>query len=225
MRTHFNEGHSVLHGVATGAYGASRNASGHIVPIGSHAAGRDASMPDLLGVDHHPIPETMRNVLIVGDSPGLCAALARALAHPRLRVRTTDVADLALAVLARGTMDFVIAERPLRVTGGADLLEVARREFPEVPRVLLAGNCDVASIRDAINRCGISFFLPKPWDAHSLRELVDRLLLAEWPHEIPPATRPDIEDPPVPARSMEGNAEGSSESRQDADPLYPVEEE
>ncbi|MCP5040994.1 MAG: response regulator [bacterium] len=225
MHTHFNEGYSVLHGAIEEAFGAKRNVGGNVVPIQSVEPAGESSALVLLDEDRHLYPERMRSVLIVGDSPGLCAALARALEHPRLRVRTADAPARGLETLARESMDFVIAERQLPVASGIDFLEASKREFPDVARILLAGDCDVALIRDAINRCGVSFFLPKPWDAHSLQELLDGLLLAEWPGRIRVPRSSDVEVPP--GRCIFGKrvSEKVSQWQQEAAPLSPVEEE
>ncbi len=134
---------------------------------------------DVWGAPRSHAPESVREVLIVGDSPAVCSALADALTNPRLRVVTTDSPARAFARLATDRIDFVIAESHLRLASGIDFLEVVRSEFPSVSRVLLTGDRDFASIREAIRRCNIAFLLPKPWDAGSLNELIERLLLAD----------------------------------------------
>ncbi|MDP6980466.1 MAG: response regulator [Myxococcota bacterium] len=139
----------------------------------------------------------MRHVLIVGDSPAVCDDLVDALTHPRLRVVTTDSPARAFARLANDHVDFVIADSPLRLASGLDFLEAVRREFPGVSRVLLSSARDFASTREAIRRCDIAFLLPKPWDAASLGELIERLLLADRSGVGPPDE--DVDAYPDPA--------------------------
>ena len=161
-----------------------RNATGQDLPIarGNVAPGLSSQMQSpTKGVRGHHLPKSHRRILIVGDSPGLCAALARSLRHPALRVRIAETGALGLAMLRREKIDFVIAELNLSPGGGIGFLETTRLEFPETTRVLITGECDIAVIRDAIRRSDVSFFLGKPWDAQSLRELVRNLLLVEWP--------------------------------------------
>ncbi len=163
-------------------FDADRNAGRHFVPpfVSDCAPSPfERAIRDVWGEPRWVAGEAIRQVLIVGDSPGVCSALCEALDHPRLRVRTTDSPARAFASLARERTDFVIAESRLRLASGIDFLEVVRDEFPHVSRVLLTGDRDVAAIREAVRRCGIAFFLPKPWDAGTISELVERLLLAD----------------------------------------------
>ena len=161
---------------------ADRNVGRHFVPpFTSPPRSRfdRCAIRELWGEPDSRSAETIRRVLIVGDSPGVCAALTESLDHPRLRVRSTDSPARAFATLARESTDFIIAESQLRLASGIDFLEVVREEFPDVSRVLLTGDHDVALIREAVRRCDVGFFLPKPWDAGTIRELVERFLLAE----------------------------------------------
>lgn len=174
-----------------------RNAAGQDLPI---AKGKVAKRPSSLS--HTPIQSVHgrqlstphRRVLIVGDSPGLCAALAGSLRHPALRVRTAETCARAREILNREKIDFVIVELNLSPGGGIDFLEAVRLEFPNTTRVLITGESDIGVIRDAIRRSDVSFFLGKPWDAQSLRELMRNLLLVEWPtREWEPAIASDFE--------------------------------
>ena len=84
-------------------------------------------------------------------------------------------------MLARESVDFVIAELCLSPSGGIDFLEVIKKIHPASSRVLITGDGDIAVIRDAIKRSDVSYFLGKPWDAQSLNDLVRNLLLFDEP--------------------------------------------
>ncbi len=162
---------------------AGRNVGRKNLPVDTHGIGAEpsASKHSKNVVDcGHGVQLPPRKVLIVGDSPGLCAALARSLCHPALRVLTAESSERGLSLLARETIDFVIAELCLPPSSGIGFLEAVKQEFPETTRVLITGQSGISVIRDAIKRSDVSFFLGKPWDAHSLRELQRNLLLVEW---------------------------------------------
>lgn len=171
--------------------GTDRNVGRHFVPplaSPSNLERIERKRREVWGEPRSTAGEGVRHVLIVGDSPGVCSALIDALNHPRIRAHATESPARAVAFLARENIDFVIAESRLRSASGIDFLEMVREEFPHVSRVLLTGDRDVALIREAVRRCDIGFFLPKPWDAATIRELVERFLLAEsWTSSEPNA--------------------------------------
>ncbi|MFT5286665.1 MAG: ActR/RegA family two-component response regulator [Planctomycetota bacterium] len=163
--------------------GSGRNSTGNIFPTSEINRDKQvvAIADESMATDaRQPIPAAMRRVLIVGNSVGLCAALKIGLSHPAIQIRTAMNQAVALEILNRDAIDFVIAELQLAPTGGVDFLESVKRIHPGAIRVLLTGDCDIAFIREAIRRSGVSFFLGVPWDAQSLAGLREELLSADW---------------------------------------------
>jgi response regulator RpfG family c-di-GMP phosphodiesterase len=108
-------------------------------------------------------------VLCVDDEPNVLAGLSLVL-HREFEVLQATGGDAALAVLEQ-TPDITVVVSDMRMPKmtGAVLLAQVRARYPEVTRVLLTGEADMASAISAINDGQIFRFLTKPCDHGALR--------------------------------------------------------
>jgi len=113
-----------------------------------------------------------RTVLCVDDEPAILSALKRALRAPDITVITATSGAQALELMAELPVDLVISDMRMPGMDGAQLLERACREWPDVVRILLTGHSDTAATIQAVNRGRIFRYLQKPWDEHELVESV-----------------------------------------------------
>jgi DNA-binding NarL/FixJ family response regulator len=119
-------------------------------------------------------------VLAVDDDPGVLSALQRLLRGAGLSVLTAQSGGEALALLAAHTASIgaVVTDYAMPGLNGVDLLRVVRRQWPDIPRVLLTGQADVAVAVRAVNEGQLVRFFTKPWQAAEVRtalvELVDQ---------------------------------------------------
>lgn len=120
------------------------------------------------------------DVLVVDNNRHMLSLLRDVLkAFGVRRLRTEDDPDKALDSLARQPADLVIAEWHLEAMTGADF--VGRLRNPDkagiwrVPVLLLTGQSDLASVREARD-CGVSEFLAKPVSARTLYERIVSLI-------------------------------------------------
>lgn len=109
-----------------------------------------------------------RTILCVDDEPNILSAVRRALRGSGHRVLTAESGQAALQVLASEAVQLVISDMRMPVMDGAQLLEQVRQRWPEVTRILLTGQSDVASTMAAINRGEIFRYISKPWNEDEL---------------------------------------------------------
>ena len=101
------------------------------------------------------------------------------------RVATAPSAQDALDFLAQHEVGVLISDQRMPGMTGVELLEIARREHPQVARLLITAFSDLESAIDAINRGHIRRYLRKPWDPDLLkRELHDALELYELSDKV-----------------------------------------
>ena len=102
------------------------------------------------------------HILCVDDEPNVLEGLSLHLRR-RYEVTTAPGGAEALALLARnGTTEVVISDMRMPGMDCAAFLAKARQKFPDVVRMLLTGQADLASAISAVNDGQIFRFLTKP---------------------------------------------------------------
>ena len=113
------------------------------------------------------------DVWVVDDDASIRWVLERALRQGGLAPRSFESADAALAALAAGRPDVLLTDLRMPGTGGLRLLEIARRDHPGLPVIVMTAHSDldhaVASYRG-----GAFEYLPKPFDIDEAVALVRR---------------------------------------------------
>ena len=84
-----------------------------------------------------------------------------------LVLQAASVAE-ALAHLTRERVDVLIVDLSPRGQDPFGFLERVRRLYPYIRRIALCSNEDAEAVIQAVNRGGVSAFLPHPWDAAEL---------------------------------------------------------
>ena len=69
----------------------------------------------------------------------------------------------AWTMLAQHQVHVVIADQRMPGTLGSELLLV-RERYPHIRRMLVTAYADLEAVVDAVNRGGVSQYIPKPWD-------------------------------------------------------------
>ncbi|UCG50996.1 MAG: SpoIIE family protein phosphatase [Candidatus Latescibacterota bacterium] len=70
----------------------------------------------------------------------------------------------AIELLKRKPVDLVISDFLMPGINGLQLLDEAKRLYPDVPRILLTGYADKENAIRAINEVGLFQYVEKPWD-------------------------------------------------------------
>src|SRR5262249_51799378 len=115
-------------------------------------------------------------VLVVDDDAEMRTLLRRTLEFDGFQVTERDRGTHVLAALREVPFDLIILDKEMPGMTGFDLLPLLRREFPDVP-VLLVTAFGGSRVESSALRLGASSYLEKPFRLGQLRKAVDCLLL------------------------------------------------
>ena len=128
----------------------------------------------------------MYRLMIVDDEENVLKALRRTLngftvadvegREIRIAVETFHVPQEALERAAFAAFDLVISDYRMPAMNGIEFLKVLKQCQPNIACLLLTGYADLEGIIGAINKVGISRFIPKPWHDYELMEAVSQAL-------------------------------------------------
>jgi len=112
-------------------------------------------------------------VWVVDDDASIRWVLERALRQGGMEPRSFDHADAALAALGARRPDVLLTDVRMPGTEGLRLLEIARREHPGLPVIVMTAHSDLDHAVAAY-RGGAFEYLPKPFDIDEAVALVRR---------------------------------------------------
>jgi len=130
----------------------------------------------------------MRTVLVIDDNPAVAQALSLLFGLHDIRTLTALTPQKGLALLARESVDLVIADMNFSAdtTSGAEgeaLFRALRSDQPDMPVILLTAWTHLESAVQLI-KAGAADYIGKPWDNDKLLASVENLLeLAEATRE------------------------------------------
>jgi DNA-binding NtrC family response regulator len=133
-------------------------------------------------------------ILLVEDDINVSRTVTRMLHTLGYRVHAVHSADAALATLGRYSYDVIISDHHLG--GGMDgvqLLELCRRSFPALRRILTTAATDFNIATRAVNDAAIGSLIRKPATATALGEALSIL-------SAPPADHDEFDQPTLPVR-------------------------
>lgn len=88
-------------------------------------------------------------------------------------VYLAESASEALDIIKSTQVDVVITDHMMPEVSGVDLLEILKRDFPLIGRILITGCNDINIVIEAINRCEVFRFLTKPWVKEDLTQTIE----------------------------------------------------
>jgi len=101
-------------------------------------------------------------ILFVDDDPGILAGFQRSL-RKDFKIDTAEGAAPALAMIrSRSPYAVVVADMRMPGMNGVELLMELEKTAPDTVRIMLTGNADQKTARDAVNQGHIFRFLTKP---------------------------------------------------------------
>lgn len=116
-------------------------------------------------------------VVVVDDEPIVLRLTIRMLNLPEYSVVACSNAREALARLEKGDVCAVVTDVSMPEMSGFALLAEVRKRIPGLPVVLMTGQSALCNAQLALEH-GAFAFLEKPFDAESLRLIVDGALEA-----------------------------------------------
>jgi len=129
-------------------------------------------------------PESPR-ILIVDDESEIRSLLSTALGElGGNEVETACDGREGLAKLRERRFDLVVTDLMMPEMNGARLLELSRREFPDVPVVVITGFAEMDTVIEVL-RLGASNFITKPFRLAEIREIVEKSIRQKQDMEIP----------------------------------------
>lgn len=120
-------------------------------------------------------------VLFVDDEQHILKAVRRLFSERDYGVLTARDGEEALELLGREDIAVLVSDQRMPGMSGAELLDYARRNFPQITRVMLTGNNDGSTAVEAINQAEVFRFVTKPWEHDHFLKVVD---LALEQHEL-----------------------------------------
>ena len=117
-----------------------------------------------------------RNILIVDDESDMLQLLKRSL-EPDLdcRIETAESAQQALARLSRDQFDLVLADIKMPGVDGLELLDLIKKQYPDLTVVMMTGYGTVDMAVEAM-RSGAHDFVTKPFDHDALIVRLEKAL-------------------------------------------------
>ncbi|HHS13174.1 MAG TPA: response regulator [bacterium] len=120
--------------------------------------------------------KSKKTLLFVDDETEILEILVDLFAEDEYSLYTATRADDALAIAEKHNIDFVLSDLKLPDASGDDLLWRIRKKNPDSICVLTSGYLDVKYGCIQENRHDGTFYLSKPWDLMTIRQLVSERL-------------------------------------------------
>ena len=133
-------------------------------------------------------------ILLVEDDMNVSRTITRMLHTLGYRVHAVASADEALATLSRYSFDVILSDHHLGPgMDGVQLLELCRRSFPNLRRVLTTAATDFGIATRAVNQAAIGALVRKPATPTALSDALRVVSVA-------PVENEDCDMPTLPAR-------------------------
>lgn len=117
----------------------------------------------------------MSSLLIIDDEPNVCYSLEKALASPRLSVRTAGTAQEGIEAVRRDPTDAVILDVRLPDMSGLEAYRLLRKFDARLPVIVITAHGTTETAIEAM-KLGAFEYLLKPLDLAQLRDVVARAL-------------------------------------------------
>lgn len=112
-------------------------------------------------------------VMFVDDEPPVLKAMQRFARNFNWRVLIASSGSEGIALMRSSAVDVVVSDMRMPGMSGDIFLSKVKEEFPETLRVLLTGHADIKSLENAINNAGVVNYINKPWDDHTLADVIN----------------------------------------------------
>ncbi len=124
------------------------------------------------------VANTSRTTVVVADGDSGARESLRMILEPRHRVLTAGDAGTLLDLLDRIPVSAVTLDLGLRGAPPGVLLRALRRQFPDIPVVLVTGEVCLDDAAEAV-RCGVTDLIRKPFDVVQVAGAVTRAIAAQ----------------------------------------------
>lgn len=116
-------------------------------------------------------------ILVIEDDADLRQALTDTLELSGYTTLQAEAAEPALSLLAKEEVNLIISDVQMPGLNGDELLKTVKRQYPEIPFVLITAYGTVNKAVEAM-QAGAADYVMKPFEAEVLVEMVERLCLS-----------------------------------------------
>ncbi len=117
-----------------------------------------------------------KSILIIDDESDMLQLLKRSLEPDiKCRIHTAQSGKKGLELLAREPVDLVLADIKMPEMNGLELLELIKRDYPDLTVVMMTAFGGVETAVEAM-RCGAHDFITKPFDHETLLVRLEKAL-------------------------------------------------
>ncbi|OGW38084.1 MAG: hypothetical protein A2Y97_00305 [Nitrospirae bacterium RBG_13_39_12] len=113
------------------------------------------------------------NILIVDDDKGMCKTLSRILELDGLKISTVNTAHDGVDLIKKSSFDLAILDIKLPDIDGVELLEIIKKEDPDLSVIMMTAYASTENAIKALNK-GADAFVTKPFDIEELRAVVKK---------------------------------------------------
>jgi putative two-component system response regulator len=116
-----------------------------------------------------------KSILIVDDEPDVLEAVSTLVRHEGYDVMLANSGERAIEILARRSFDLIMTDLSMPGITGWQLLEAAKKQYPDIKVVVFTGYVDEQGESILIDR-NADGFLVKPIDVPKMQALLSSLL-------------------------------------------------
>lgn len=94
-------------------------------------------------------------------------------------ITTTETTAKALELIRKDRFDLILLDIMIRDEGpekGIEALKIIKKEYPDIPVIILSGSVTWMQKWDELKRLGASAFLDKPFEKDEIKNIVDSCL-------------------------------------------------
>ena len=114
-------------------------------------------------------------LLLIDDESANLQKLHRTFVD-QYNVHLAQTGEEALKILKAHPIDAVITDQKMPNMTGIEFLDAARREHPDLVRIILTGYAEISDLIVAINTSKVDKYITKPWAPDDLRMAVREAL-------------------------------------------------
>lgn len=114
----------------------------------------------------------VKNILIIDDDPIIIESLLTQLKDHNYKVDYLTESDKALELINKYNYDLILTDINMKPINGIKLLEMIRKDQPDLPVIILTGHND-KELRDHAIKSGSNDYLLKPIRKKDLLEAIE----------------------------------------------------
>ncbi len=113
------------------------------------------------------------SILVVDDEEMMRNLLERILSREGYKIKTAEDGLQALEVLKSEKIDIIISDMKMPRMNGFELLNVVKKEYPDIGVIIMTAYGDTYTVKDAL-LLGADEYITKPFKSYEISLVVER---------------------------------------------------